>query len=904
MGYVQEGVTYNVAASLGTVASPTMTAIGAGHSLWIFVACVAVTGTTCVITDNASGNTYSALDSLFNSGIGFKAFTFKAANVQNGPTVFTATFNAARTFRTIIVVEVSGYGDIDSAGAHALAFFNAGGSGANAVTTGNYTTTQNGCYIISTYFDYDGGVCTAGTSPLTFTQRDATGAAYGTEDAVQTTASSSTAGTWTNAVGTNRVFVGSVAFAPPFVPLVGAFEDTRSRRPLFARRSIHPEISREEFLFNPTQTMFTPWGFEEESKSRRTPPRMAWRGRPEPLRDEFLLNPTQTVFANWGFDEEQHRQERRIFHRAVQQEDPLGLGQLVGVPWSFEEEPSRAVPRRSRSRPNLRPDDSEGLPFTAATPLTWVDIEQQGRRSVRVSVRWTQPDDLLPVTVAAPYVWGFDEEPQRAVPRLPRWRPHPADLLGFAYQAVGTETIYYDEEPQRAVSRARVRRPGWQEDPLNPPVVSVEPWAFDSDPRRPILVSRQLRNDERTEGLPFTAATPVNWPDIDEPPKLRRQSLWRRQAVEEFLFNPTQISFASWGFEEEARRRARTVFRRPVAPDEYLFNPTQVAFVAWGFDEEQRRLQRRIFHRLVSQDDPLPLAVAASYAWGFEEEPQRAVPRLPRRKPRTDDILGFAYQVVGTETIYYEEEPQRAVPRARVWHAHPQPNDLLSTAVAAPVVYIEWGDEPQRLRPRRFFFDRPRPRPDEIAGFPFIVLPPSQIWGWEQLDQRRALWMPRRGIWRGRIDDDWLLPFIPIPPIPPPPLTQPDGRWRSVIAPGESSINDNNYLSPVIGEVGFALFFDTTVAFSSLIEAMTLVFTKPSGNQLSVEYPGFFFGADRVAGNLSIQQGFVGYIFGPGDLDEAGLWSVFLARGGSRASGIAHFRVLNLIEGLESARMT
>jgi hypothetical protein len=164
--------------------------------------------------------------------------------------------------------------------------------------------------------------------------------------------------------------------------------------------------------------------------------------------------------------------------------------------------------------------------------------------------------------------------------------------------------------------------------------------------------------------------------------------------------------------------------------------------------------------------------------------------------------------------------------------------------------------------------------------------------------------MPRRGIWRGRIDDDWLLPFIPIPPIPPPPLTQPDGRWRSVIAPGESSINDNNYLSPVIGEVGFALFFDTTVAFSSLIEAMTLVFTKPSGNQLSVEYPGFFFGADRVAGNLSIQQGFVGYIFGPGDLDEAGLWSVFLARGGSRASGIAHFRVLNLIEGLESARMT
>jgi hypothetical protein len=139
---------------------------------------------------------------------------------------------------------------------------------------------------------------------------------------------------------------------------------------------------------------------------------------------------------------------------------------------------------------------------------------------------------------------------------------------------------------------------------------------------------------------------------------------------------------------------------------------------------------------------------------------------------------------------------------------------------------------------------------------------------------------------------------LPAPP-PFPVRTQPNGRWRSVIAPGESSINDNNYLSPVIGEVGFTLFFDTTVAFSPLINVMTLVFTKPSGNQLEVSYPGFFAGVDPVAGNLSIQHGFVAYIFGPGDLDEAGWWSVFLERNESRASGIARFRVLNLIEGLD-----
>jgi hypothetical protein len=139
---------------------------------------------------------------------------------------------------------------------------------------------------------------------------------------------------------------------------------------------------------------------------------------------------------------------------------------------------------------------------------------------------------------------------------------------------------------------------------------------------------------------------------------------------------------------------------------------------------------------------------------------------------------------------------------------------------------------------------------------------------------------------------------------PPPPVrvfTQPNGRWRSVIAPGESIVDDHNYLSPVIGEVGFTLFFDTTVSFSPLINVMTLVFTKPSGDRLEVSYPGFFAGIDLVAGNLSIQHGFVAYIFGPGDLDEAGWWSVFLARGGSRASGIAHFRVLNPIERLELA---
>lgn len=124
----------------------------------------------------------------------------------------------------------------------------------------------------------------------------------------------------------------------------------------------------------------------------------------------------------------------------------------------------------------------------------------------------------------------------------------------------------------------------------------------------------------------------------------------------------------------------------------------------------------------------------------------------------------------------------------------------------------------------------------------------------------------------------------------------PNGRWRTVVASGESFLADNNFLSPILGEVGFSLFFDTPIASSAQLDAMQLLFVKPSGQPLTIDYPSFFGGIDPVAGNLSMQQGFIRYIFGPGDLDEAGRWAVFLTLGSSRASGIAYFRVLNSIE--------
>ena len=202
-------------------------------------------------------------------------------------------------------------------------------------------------------------------------------------------------------------------------------------------------------------------------------------------------------------------------------------------------------------------------------------------------------------------------------------------------------------------------------------------------------------------------------------------------------------------------------------------------------------------------------------------------------------------------------------------------------------------------------------RPPRITDYPAwpaspLISPPPVLLqpGWQLTPptqfRRRLVILPA-------FDAGWLLPFVPITPIPPIPtiiITPPNGRWRTVIASGESFLADNNLLSPVVGEVGFALFFDTTIAFSSQISLMTLNFIKPSGDVLTVRYPGFFGGLDANAGDLSMQQGFVRYIFGPGDLDEAGVWSVFLTLGQSRTSGIARFRVLTQIEGLESSMFT
>src|SRR5205085_55896 len=85
-------------------------------------------------------------------------------------------------------------------------------------------------------------------------------------------------------------------------------------------------IPPDEFLqLSAQQAALVNWAFDEEG--HRMWRRPGWHAAPQP--DEFIRNPTQTIFAAWGFEEEAHRQQRRLFHRLTAQDDPLGAIQLV-----------------------------------------------------------------------------------------------------------------------------------------------------------------------------------------------------------------------------------------------------------------------------------------------------------------------------------------------------------------------------------------------------------------------------------------------------------------------------------------------------------------------------------------------------------------------------------------------
>lgn len=150
-------------------------------------------GTLNTVTDN-KGNTYTISDSINSAGDTQQAASFSLGNVTGGPTVITANFTSTGGgdhWITIVVSEYSGGpAAADFRDGHTGQLQTAVGTGANAISSGNITTTANGDLIWgATVSPTSTPTATAGTG-FTLRGSDITNTFTYDEDQVQTTAGS------------------------------------------------------------------------------------------------------------------------------------------------------------------------------------------------------------------------------------------------------------------------------------------------------------------------------------------------------------------------------------------------------------------------------------------------------------------------------------------------------------------------------------------------------------------------------------------------------------------------------------------------------------------------------------------------------------------------------------------
>lgn len=221
-----QSATNGASAASASIAA-TVTAIGAGNLVAGIVTWHSpTTGDFSSVTDN-QGNTYTIVDRVTSAANGFNQClgTFYAANITNAPTTITANFANTPADVGIFLDEYSGAGTTPLDG-HAMQTQAAPGTGTDACTSGNITTTVVGDLIYAGMVDVQGasGSDVAGTN---FTLRVNNDASNGfsfssTEDRVQVAAGTA-AGTFT--LSANVVTItGVMAFTPPTAPPAGPSE--------------------------------------------------------------------------------------------------------------------------------------------------------------------------------------------------------------------------------------------------------------------------------------------------------------------------------------------------------------------------------------------------------------------------------------------------------------------------------------------------------------------------------------------------------------------------------------------------------------------------------------------------------------------------------------------------------
>lgn len=186
----------NGATTATTVPLTLGAAVPSGNACMVVVS-YSGSAATVTVTDDKT-NTYTQVDQLFFSALGFTTTSFYILNVTNGPTTITGTIPS----NAFGALQIDCYSNIATTAAldvHAIANQTNPGTGANAITSGSVTTTAAGELVYGFTLDGSSLGVSVGTG---FTGHQAIASTYFSEGLVQGSAGA-TAATFTTTHATD-----------------------------------------------------------------------------------------------------------------------------------------------------------------------------------------------------------------------------------------------------------------------------------------------------------------------------------------------------------------------------------------------------------------------------------------------------------------------------------------------------------------------------------------------------------------------------------------------------------------------------------------------------------------------------------------------------------------------------
>lgn len=189
-----QGVHNGTGSAIVSVITATGSVVGAGNTVVGTVSWDSLGGTTLLSVKDDKLNTYTIKDTVVDSVNNQSNASFILGNITNGPNALTATTNSANVngaFLTIIWDEYSGASAVsDPSDGHTGQKQATPGTGTDAVTSGNVTTTVNGDLIYGGTYNTSTGTLASAGSGFASRTSDTSGAPGITEDKTQTTAGS------------------------------------------------------------------------------------------------------------------------------------------------------------------------------------------------------------------------------------------------------------------------------------------------------------------------------------------------------------------------------------------------------------------------------------------------------------------------------------------------------------------------------------------------------------------------------------------------------------------------------------------------------------------------------------------------------------------------------------------